>query len=125
MLGAAAGDLGRWEEAAARCAESLTFDHPWKQCDPQWVAWPLTGMARVALARGRPARAARLLGAVPALVAASKSPKWPNKRAAFDRIVSATRAQLGEAEFAAAWAEGQAMPVEAVIAEALEEAPAG
>jgi hypothetical protein len=30
-----------------------------------------------------------------------------------------------EAAFAATWAEGQAMPVEQLIAEALEEAPAG
>ena len=82
-------------------------------------------MARVSLARGRPARAARLLGAAEALRAASSAPRWPKARDDFDRLVSATRAQLEEAEYAAAWAEGQAMPIEAIIAEALEEAPAG
>jgi hypothetical protein len=46
-------------------------------------------------------------------------------RAHFDRIVSAVRAQLGEAAFAAAWAEGETRPIERIIAEALEEAPAG
>jgi hypothetical protein len=50
---------------------------------------------------------------------------WPNERADFERVVSAARAQLTEAEFATSWAEGQAVPVEAVIAEALQEAPAG
>jgi predicted ATPase/DNA-binding SARP family transcriptional activator len=124
LLGAAAGDLGRWQEAATRCAESLTLDHPWKQCDPLWVAWALAGVVRVAHTRGRPARAARLLGAAAALLAPFKALLWPNLRGDFDRLVSRMRAEIDEAEFATAWAEGQAMPIEAIIAEALEEAPA-
>jgi len=39
--------------------------------------------------------------------------------------VSAVRAQLGQEEFATAWAEGETLPIEAVIAEAWQEAPAG
>jgi hypothetical protein len=35
------------------------------------------------------------------------------------------RAQLGDAAFAAAWAEGETLPIEKIIAEALEEAPDG
>ena len=35
------------------------------------------------------------------------------------------RAQLEETAFAAAWAEGETLPVEPVTAEALEEAPEG
>ena len=85
---------------------------------------PRDGKARIALARGKPARAARLLAASPALVDPAV-PRWPHRRAQFDRIVSAVRARLTEAEFAAARAEGQTRPVEAVIAEALEEALAG
>src|SRR5207247_7327269 len=121
----AAADLGRWEEAAVRCAESLRSDDLRERSDRHHIAWALTPLARVALVLGRPARAARLLGAAPSLWAASHCHWWPNQRADFERIVSAVRAQLGEEEFATAWAAGQAMPVEAVIAEALEEAPAG
>jgi predicted ATPase len=123
LLGNAAGHLGRWEEAATHCAESLRYYHSGRT----WhvVAWDLTGMARVSLARGRPTRAARLLGAAEALWAVSTAPRWPNERDDFRRLVLATRAQFGEAEFAAAWAEGQATPVEQAIAEALEEAPPG
>jgi predicted ATPase/DNA-binding SARP family transcriptional activator len=124
-LGFCAADMRRWEEAAARYGESLRMSRSGDYEYGFYDALCLIGMARLALARGRPARAARLLGAAEALRAASSAPRWPNERADFDRPVSAARAQLAEAEFAAAWAEGQGMPVEAVIAEALEEAPAG
>jgi hypothetical protein len=119
------GALGRWEEAVVRCAESLRSFDLRERSDREKIAWALTPLARVTLARGRPARAARLLGAAPSLWAASHAHWWPNQRADFERIVSAVRAQLEEAELAAAWAEGQALPVEQVIAEALQEAPAG
>src|SRR5205807_1823985 len=100
LLGDAAADLGRWEEAAVRCAESLRSYDLRERSDRHNIAWALTPLARVALARGRPARAARLLGAAPALWAASHCHWWPNQRADFERIVSAVRAQLGEEEFA-------------------------
>jgi len=125
MLGNIAGELGRWEEAATRCAESLRHRRQIRVGERHVVAWGLIGMARVALGRHKPHRAARLLGAAEALWAGSSAPRWPNERVDFDRLVSAARAQLEQAEFAAAWAEGEAMPVEQMIAEALEEAPAG
>jgi predicted ATPase/DNA-binding SARP family transcriptional activator len=125
LLGLAAAELGRWEEAATHCGKRLRLFHSREDRHPHILAWTLTGMARVALARGRAARAARLVGAAAALWQVSHLPGWPTDRAALERAVSAVRAQLEESEFAAAWAEGQAMPVEQVIAEALEEAPAG
>jgi tetratricopeptide (TPR) repeat protein len=123
LLGLAAADLGRWDEAAAHCSRRLQMARSPEPRHPHIIAWAVIGMARVALARARPARAARLLGAVPALLAASHIPWWPSDHATFDRAVSAVHAQLAEVEFAAAWAEGQTMPLEAAIAEALEEAP--
>ena len=48
-------------------------------------------------------------------------PYWAAERA---RKVAATRASLGEDAFAAAWAEGQAMPLEAAVAYALAADPA-
>ena len=44
----------------------------------------------------------------------------PADRADHDRDLATVRAALGEAVFAAAWAEGQALTLEQVIAEALD-----
>jgi hypothetical protein len=44
-------------------------------------------------------------------------------RADYDRDVAAARAQLDEPAFAAAWAEGQALPLELAIGEALPAIP--
>jgi hypothetical protein len=72
--------------------------------------------------------AARLLGAATALWTARGPSAWeiePRARRDRDRNLAAARAQLAEAEFAAAWAEGQAMPVEQAIGKALQAVPAG
>jgi predicted ATPase len=117
-LGFYAGDLGRWEEAAAHCAESLRL-----RCCPDnegHIALCLIGLARVALAQGRPARAARLLGATEPL--RFGHPDGPGVR---EKAASAVRDEMAPAEFEAAWAAGQAAPLEQIIAEALEAAPAG
>jgi predicted ATPase/DNA-binding SARP family transcriptional activator len=121
LLADSAADLGRWEEAAARCAESLRGWLPGEHASQVNVATALIVTARIALTRERPGRAARLLAASPALVDPTV-PRWPHRRAHFDRIVSAARSQLSDNLFAAAWAEGQTFPMHAVIAEALQEA---
>jgi predicted ATPase/DNA-binding SARP family transcriptional activator len=129
MLGAVAADAGRWSQAASNCTESLLLyrEGEWRH---HWlgVGCCLDGLARVALVRGRPGRAARLLGATAALWAAHDRPEWHIERRwhlQLDQDVAAVRANLAEAEFAAAWAAGQAMLLEEVISEALKEAPAG
>ena len=66
-------------------------------------------------------RAARLLGAVEAFCASSGSPLHSYARLKYDRVVAAVRAQLDEAAFEAAWAEGRAMSLEQAVAYALEE----
>ena len=45
---------------------------------------------------------------------------WPELRADFDRYVAAACAQLDEATFTAAWAEGRTMSLDQAIAYALE-----
>jgi non-specific serine/threonine protein kinase len=123
FLGAAAGDLGRWEEMAAHCAEGLRLSRAGDTIgDRVHIAWGLAGLARAALAVGRPAWAARLLGAYAPWWAGCCIAWCPHE---FDRHVSAARAQMDAAEFEAAWAAGQAAPLEQIIAEALEGAPAG
>ena len=123
LLGNTAGDLGRWEEAAARCAEGLRLTRCGANAQDRLnIAWTLTGLARVALARGRPARAAHMLAPTAALwdsvIRLSRPPD-------FEQAVAAARAQMDLIEFEAAWAEGRAKPLQAVVAAALGEASAG
>jgi hypothetical protein len=75
----------------------------------------------VACAQGQPERATRLCAAVAAMRTAIGAPLPPPERATYDATVATARAALGEDTFAAAWAAGQALPLEQAIAEALGE----
>ena len=66
-------------------------------------------------------RAARLLGTAVPLRAATQTVMTAMEREEYARAVTAIRAELDEATFAAALAEGRAMPVEQAIAYALAE----
>ena len=76
------------------------------------MAWCLEGLAGVAGATGQPERAARLFGVSTALRDAIGTPLPPAERISYERSMTDVRAQLGEAAFAAAWAEGRATPLE-------------
>ena len=87
------------------------------------IVWSLAGLGSVAALDEEPERAARLWGAVAALREKTGKRAAPASRATYERAVDTARAQLGDAFFAAAWAEGQAMTLEQAIAYALEVAP--
>jgi len=56
LLGNAAGDLGRWEETAAHCAECLRLTRSDEnEQDRNNINLGIMGLGRVALAQGRPA----------------------------------------------------------------------
>jgi DNA-binding CsgD family transcriptional regulator/tetratricopeptide (TPR) repeat protein len=76
----------------------------------------MEGLAGVVAAQGEPAWAARLYGAAESLRDANSIPIVPVYRAEYERSVAATRAQLGEQAFAAAWAEGRTMTPEQALA---------
>jgi predicted ATPase/DNA-binding SARP family transcriptional activator len=78
----------------------------------------LEGMAGVAAAQCRPIQAARLLGAAEALRVALGQTGAPVAQAYYNRILSATRAQLPEAELRNPWAAGQLLTAKQAIAEA-------
>jgi DNA-binding NarL/FixJ family response regulator len=59
--------------------------------------------------------AARLLGAAEALFKTLGASPYPILRASYDYTVATTRATVGEDQFAAAWQEGQTMPLDAVL----------
>jgi predicted ATPase/class 3 adenylate cyclase len=81
----------------------------------------LAELAGVASTVGVPARAARLFGAVEALRESAGLPLAPIYRVAYERDVATTRAQLGDAAFAAAWAVGRALSLDQAIRVALGE----
>ncbi len=107
-------------EAVARFKKSLTLklDVGHKQ----GVAPCLAGFAGIATVRGQPIQAARLLGTVEAILNAIAIPLWPVDRIEYEHYITVTRAQLDEATFMAAWAEGQALTLEQAVSYALEEA---
>jgi hypothetical protein len=66
-------------------------------------------------------QAARLFGAAAALRERAGVPVAPARREEYERQVATARAMLDTAAFAAAWAEGRAMPPEQAIRVAREE----
>lgn len=117
-LGLIAQVQGNTERAAGLFAESLAL------CRDRGPHLPtprcLEGLAAAAAARGRAERAARLFGVAQAMRDAIRGPMLPADRAIYEPIIARVRRQLGEAAFAAAWAAGRALPVEAAIDEALD-----
>ena len=83
-----------------------------------YIANDLVGFAELAEIQGMSVRAARLLGAAAAFIE-SRNGILPLD-GEVERDVPALRTQLGEAAFAAAWAEGKAMTSEQAVAYALE-----
>lgn len=81
----------------------------------------LEGFAVASVSSGQPARAARLSAAAAALRDRLGMPPPPSDLAMVEQTVARARAALTKREFAAAWARGQAMPLEAAIADALDE----
>ena len=124
-LGLVALDLGDYEQSRVDLRESLTR---FRDLGERWnMALVLEVCAGLAAAQahqradvqlaGR--RAARLFGAAEALRETLGAPPLLTYRDHYQRGVTATRSLLDEEAFAAAWAAGRALPLEQVIAEAL------
>jgi predicted ATPase/DNA-binding SARP family transcriptional activator len=92
-----------------------------QETGPRWVSSNyLLGLAGVAAGRDQLERAARLCGAATANLAASASFWDAFECSYYERTVALARAGLGEAAFALAEAEGQAMTLEQAVAYALQ-----
>ncbi|MCL6650322.1 MAG: tetratricopeptide repeat protein, partial [Chloroflexi bacterium] len=79
----------------------------------------LEGLAAFFGDRNDPERAARLLAAAAAARGALGALRLPMEQAEHERDVARTRAALGEAAFAEAWARGEALTLEEAIAETI------
>jgi non-specific serine/threonine protein kinase len=122
VLGAVTQAQGELDRARALYAESLSLEQTIGSTFQ--TAASMEGLASLAAAQGQGERTARLFGAADALRTILGTPVLPNYRADHDRSVDAVRRALGDDTFAAAWAEGQALPLEAAIALALAVGPA-
>jgi len=80
------------------------------------MSFSLEGLAVVIAVQGDLVRAARLWGSAEALREAMGTPIPPVYRAAYERLVAAARAQLGEQAFTTAWAEGRTISPEQALA---------
>jgi predicted ATPase/DNA-binding SARP family transcriptional activator/Tfp pilus assembly protein PilF len=103
--------LDRFSEALA-IARSIT--------NGSQVVFALRGLACAAVAGGDAGRAAQLFGASEALSRAQGQALLPAEQELIRPSVQATQAALGGPSFAAAWAAGQELTVEAACALALE-----
>lgn len=86
----------------------------------QNLAEYFSGLALVAEAAGHRERAARLLAAAEALGERLSAQPLPAEQEIFHRGLTRVRAQLSRVAFAAAWAEGRALPLKRAIEYALE-----
>jgi DNA-binding CsgD family transcriptional regulator len=87
----------------------------------EFFAYSLEGFAGLAGAKAQGGRAARLWGAAEALRKTIGDPLSIEGRLYFERSMVAARAQLGEAAWEAAFAEGRAMDLEEAVEYALSE----
>jgi predicted ATPase/DNA-binding NarL/FixJ family response regulator len=84
------------------------------------VAVALEGLAAVAAARGQPEPALRAAGGAAHVRDTLCVPLYPGQRELIDSRLASTRAALDEAQWDAAWAQGHALPLEQLVADALQ-----
>jgi non-specific serine/threonine protein kinase len=115
---------GAAEYAHSLACESLTIfrdreERLWEREFRRGVLRCLEALAQVAYAQGQLERMARLFGAAEAQREVSHWRLPPADQADYAALPAA-RAALGEAAFAAAWAEGRAMALDQAIASAMD-----
>ena len=84
-------------------------------------ARPTDAVAAAAHARGRDAAAVRLCAAAAALRGTAGERDPSSFRELTEQVITELREALGEERFAAAWAEGRALSLDAAVALALEQ----
>ncbi len=110
-------DRGDVRRAHAALIEGLTLG--WPTCTWSLTVASLEELARVAVADGQAAVAARRCAAASAWRGAMGVPLPPYRRAAYEAALAAARRALGAGAFAAEWAAGARLPLEQAVAEVL------
>jgi hypothetical protein len=118
-LGQAARLNNNWQLAQERFSEALTF---FGLSERGGYCLCLEGFGALALEKGQAARAARLLGARQKLRASARTQdNYPFMVREREGHIARVRDQLDEGPFSAAWAEGEGMSEEQMLAYALEQ----
>lgn len=117
-LGNIALHQGDYATAGRLYAEGLSIRQ--KLGEKRGMAISLECFARLAIAQRQASRSVRLAGAADRLRTTIGAPRPPAERAEFALALQALRAAMANAEYAAAWAEGQAMTLEQAIEYALK-----
>lgn len=117
-LGPVALYQGRADEAKSMLQQSLKLR--WDCQDYDGIASNLERLAEVAIAQGSLERAARLWGSAEALREGIKSFLPTVERTRYEGSLAEARATLGESAWALAYFAGRAMPIEQMIAFALD-----
>ena len=104
-------EAGRYEDAAVRFRGALPVFR--RMHFLQYASQCVSGIAAVVLAREQPKEATQLFAAASAL--RGRSGSAPTVATDWEREQAAARADLGEASFATAWAEGLALPDEEAL----------
>jgi predicted ATPase/transcriptional regulator with XRE-family HTH domain len=117
-LGQVMLERGEPERARVLLEESLTF--PRDAGNTHGIVNTLESMALLAAKWGIPTDGARLLGAAEARREAAGSPRVPAESARHEQLVAALSTVLDAETFAAARAEGRALPVEHAVPLALK-----
>ena len=119
-LGQLAWYQGRYVDATSLIQESLTLNL--ELADERGAIASLSAFAGIAITRGRSEQAARLFGAVHALLAARGIQLVHMDRVEYDRNTAFLRTRLDEKSFAQFWGQGRVMTFEQAVAVALKEA---
>jgi predicted ATPase/DNA-binding CsgD family transcriptional regulator len=118
ILGRIALHQGEYDRATACYTESLTLRQ--ETGEKEGIATALEGLAAVAGMEGHLVRAARLYGYAESLRTLIGAPLTPIDRLYYQHSVAAVRAQLDEPTYLKTWTDGQAMTLEAALAEAVQ-----
>jgi hypothetical protein len=122
LIGLADVEFGRgeYERALARCRENFSGALRAGSRDMIGHVGQLWRIGRCSILLGDQERGVRLLGAVEVMRPACGRRISPADREFDDRILATARETMGEAAFAAAWAEGLALSFEEATALALQ-----
>ena len=112
-------EQGDYQEARAFCRHGISVGRELN--DRRTLLQLVEQWAGLNDLEGDHAGAARLMGAVEALHEAIAAPIDPLNRSGHERRVARLHANMGETDFAAAWADGRLMTLKQAIEYALSE----
>lgn len=121
-LGWIAMRQGEWENGIERLVESLAVRK--EIGDRSGSAWCLERLAEITLARGQMNKAVRVFGAAAFVRASIGSAMDAVDQADYEEELATLRRELGEEQFATAWAEGSALTPQQAMELALNHQPA-